>query len=287
MAFTAEDVVRRLNAQGRGVRLIGRCGGGATGQAFDVEALDGRYVLKWQQAGDGVPFGRVATALERLRAAGYPVPVYEVLDAGEDLDVSLQEPLPGQVVDAISADVRAELLRLIELQSDRGVASDGPSWVDLLCGITLEGAPGWCRHESLESHSDATRDLWRQIMHLVLGLDRAAVPSGDVVHMDLHHRNVLQSDGNVCGVIDWEGAECGDRRFDIMTLAFYSGVAGWTREQRTGWIVEAAAAMSDSAARLYVSHLAVRSVDWAIRHETEADVQRWLRWSWDGLGVVR
>jgi hypothetical protein len=285
MAATVEDVVGRLFAHGRDIRLLGRCGGGATGMAFDVDTPEGRRVLKWQRAGYGVSFERVATALDRLRPTGYPLPGYEVLDIGEDLDVSLQEPLPGKIMDELSDDLRNELLALIELQAGHGVAGE-VSWVDMLCSITLDGAPDWCRHESLVAHSDATRDLWEYVERVILTLDRTTVPSGDIVHMDFHHRNVLQSGDRVCGVIDWEGAECGDRRFDVMTLAYYSGVAGWTSARRANWITDVATEIGESAGRLYVSHLAVRTVDWAIRHETEPEVQRWLNWAREALAAV-
>jgi hypothetical protein len=277
--MTVQQVLRRLEASGYEVELIGRSGGGASGFAFDVMTPGGRRVLKWQVAGSGVPFARVAVVLRSLQTLGSPVPGYEVLDVGIDLDASYQELLPGRWADALSDSLVDELLDINRLQVGAGERSEGQGWADRLCAITLEGADGWCRHESLETHSDATRQLWTRARMVAAAVECAVIPDGDAVHMDFHHRNILQDHGKLSGVIDWEGVECGDRRFDVVTLAFYAGVAGWSDMRRLSWINELARELGADAAALYLSHLAVRSVDWAIRHEAESDVQRWLIWS--------
>lgn len=284
--YSVESVLERLWERGYQVELIGRSGGGATGMAFDVMTPAGRRVLKWQPAGTGVPFVRVAAVLKRLRGVGCPVPHYEVLDAGSDLDASYQEILPGRWADVLPDSVVDDLILVNGQQAGGGVRSSGPDWAAMMYSITLRGADGWCRHESLEAHSHAARRLWDRVRTLVMAVDQAVIPDGDAVHMDFHHRNVLQDRGAVTGVIDWEGVECGDRRFDMVTLAFYAGVAGWADARRASWIEQLAGELGGDAAALYVSHLAVRSVDWAIRHEEESDVQRWLRWSAQALDAA-
>ena len=284
--FTVNVVIERLWAHGYEVELVGRSGGGASGSAFDVVTPTGRRVLKWQPAGEGVPFERVAVVLKRLSGRGCPVPGYEVLDVGSDLDASYQEILQGAWKDLLSTSLAQELVELNHLQLGQGEPVEGPGWADRLCAVTLEGAPTWSRHDSLEAHSVATRRLWTRIRDNVEAVDRTAIPDGDAVHMDFHHRNVLQRAGVLTGVIDWEGVECGDRRFDLMTLAFYSGVAGWSDERRASWITDLVSDLGPNAALLYLSHLALRSVDWAIRNETTSDVQRWLAWSEQALKTV-
>lgn len=281
-----DSVVQRLRERGREVELIGPGGGGATGSAFEVETPSGRRILKWQSAGDGVPFGRVAVTLDRLREHGCPVPAYEVLDVGADLDASFQEVLQGRWEDRLPKSLVRELVEVNRLQHGRGGSVQGPGWADRLCVVTLEGAPTWSRHDSLEAHSAATRKLWARVRDNVEAVDRTTIPDGDAVHMDFHHRNVLQRAGVLTGIIDWEGVECGDRMFDLVTLAFYSGVAGWPDERRAAWIANLASELGSDAALLYVSHLALRSVDWAIRNETAADVRRWLAWSEQALQTL-
>jgi hypothetical protein len=284
--LTVELVIERLRTHGYEVELVGRSGGGATGGAFNVITPSGQRVLKWQPAGEGVPFERVAVVLERLGRRGCPVPGYQVLDVGSDLDASYQEILQGAWGDLLPVSLVQELVEVNRLQIGQGESAEGVDWADRLCAITVEGAPGWSRHESLEAHSAATRRLWAQVRDNVGAVDRTAIPDGDAVHMDFHHRNVLQHGGVLTGVIDWEGVECGDRRFDLMTLAFYSGVAGWPDERRASWIRDLVDELGTDAALLYLSHLALRSVDWAIRHETPSDVQRWLAWSEQALKTL-
>jgi aminoglycoside phosphotransferase (APT) family kinase protein len=48
---------------------------------------------------------------------------------------------------------------------------------------------------------------------------------GDICHGDFHHRNLLTDGDTVTGIFDWEGAGCGDWRFDVATLAFWCTVA--------------------------------------------------------------
>jgi aminoglycoside phosphotransferase (APT) family kinase protein len=284
---TAEAVVADLRAAGHDSELIGPSGGGATGLTCDVKTRDGVRILKWQRPGEGTPLSEVVMALTALRSAGCPVPTYEVVRADDTLEVSLQEVLPGRWSDQLASSLVSEIERVISRQAGLGclVSADRP-WGARLQHVTLHGAESWSRHDSLERHSPQTRALWLRVRSIAETVDVTRVPDGDLVHMDLHHRNVLQEQGRVRGVIDWEGVERGDRAFDRFTLAFYSGVAGWTNAERAGWIKELVAASPSDASALYVAHLSVRSVDWAIRHETEKDVQAWLSWSAAALATV-
>ena len=49
--------------------------------------------------------------------------------------------------------------------------------------------------------------------------------SSDACHGDFHHRNLLTNSDLLTGVFDWEGASCGDWRFDVATLAFWCTAA--------------------------------------------------------------
>ena len=46
--------------------------------------------------------------------------------------------------------------------------------------------------------------------------------TNDVVHFDFNPSNILIENGQVSGVIDWEGTCVGDRTFDLATLLFYA-----------------------------------------------------------------
>ena len=58
-------------------------------------------------------------------------------------------------------------------------------------------------------------------LHTAIGRDhRDHLAGTDAVHGDFHHENLLTRDGRITGVIDWDGAGRGDRRFDLVTLRF-------------------------------------------------------------------
>jgi aminoglycoside phosphotransferase (APT) family kinase protein len=91
-------------------------------------------------------------------------------------------------------------------------------------------------------------------------------PAGDLVHVDVTHRNALQTpSGILAAVVDWEGARRGDSVLDLVTLAFGLAVAECDPgvEQRV-WD-EARRASTDEALVAYVAHMALRLVDWSIR----------------------
>jgi aminoglycoside phosphotransferase (APT) family kinase protein len=101
--------------------------------------------------------------------------------------------------------------------------------------------------------------------------------------MDRRHRanlfrvdpgNVLARAGQVTGVVDWDGAGRGDRQLDLVTLRF--GVHPKSAEpgllERIDEILDA---LPDSVVRPAWAHRR-RMSDWAIRHFTASDVDRWL-----------
>jgi aminoglycoside phosphotransferase (APT) family kinase protein len=103
------------------------------------------------------------------------------------------------------------------------------------------------------------------------------LPSGDVVHVDFHHRNVLVAEGEVSAVIDWEGCRPGDASFDLVTLAFGLTVAEVSAQAREAVWEEVCRRTVPTARRAYAAHMALRQVDWSIRHRTPADIDHWLR----------
>ena len=281
---SVRDVLVLLAERGLDVAVIGPAGGG-TGRAYEVEIQGRRRILKWQEPEEhGTPLPEVAHVLTMLHDKQYPVPGYEVL-LDDPIEISVQEPLPGASTDALPDSVRDNLDQLIELQAGIGPLSK-EDWGVRLQQVTLNGAPTWCRHDSLEKHSSCTRDLWHRARSMARTVDITAIRNGDVVHMDYHHRNILQRKSQVTGVVDWEGLECGDRGFDRFTLAFYSGVAGLANSRRRDWLADLTKGSCADAAALYIAHLAIRSVDWAIRNETESDVAQWLGWSNDAFELI-
>ncbi|WP_308164039.1 phosphotransferase family protein [Nonomuraea sediminis] len=88
---------------------------------------------------------------------------------------------------------------------------------------------------------------------------------------DFHPENVLvDGSGRVTGVIDWDGAGRGDADFDLVTLRF-------DLERRAPELGRGLDGLLPDGARAeaYWAHLALRQVDWAIRHFS-AEAETWV-----------
>jgi aminoglycoside phosphotransferase (APT) family kinase protein len=219
--LTVADVLELIHEHcGLSLHAAGVFTGGEVG-ATDVRGDHGsRFVLKWWE-GDAAAGRRAAVLVERMRARGCPIPQFVIADHPGGVTVMLQEYIEGTVSDDVSAETVETLLALNEVQAGEG---DGePSdWSTYIAG-SLHGCEGYCLHEPLRDYdrrSAALLDVVRATGEAVGDL-----PSGDVVHIDFHYRNVLLDGGVVTAVIDWEGCCSGDAAFDLVTLAFGLTVA--------------------------------------------------------------
>jgi hypothetical protein len=238
-----------------------------------VRGDDGaRYVLKWWQ-GDSESASRAAGLVERLRQRAYPIPRFVLAQDFDGVTVMLQEYIEGVVSDELPGDLISELLSLNRLQT--GVGDARPNeWTDYVIDSLRNGCDGYCVHESLRDHDHRTAELLHTIRRAAEGL--SALPSSDIVHLDFHHRNVLLCDGKLRAVIDWEGCRSGDAVFDLVTLAFGLTVANVPDQARESVWAEVCRRSEPKTRQAYAAHMALRQVDWSIRHRTPADVDHWL-----------
>jgi hypothetical protein len=222
----------------------------------------------------------VADLTGRLRAVGYPVPPYEVvpLATGAAVVADRVDGVPGawpgpRLVERV--------LALVELQAGLAPGSAG-TLADL--HLNADGV-GYCLHGPLRAHSAATRELDEWIAAVGRTAPAAAFHGSDVVHYDLHLDNVLvrrDDPDTVAAVVDWAGVRVGDRALDLVTFGFDVSRRGGD----PGPVRDRLAVTDRGRVRAYVAHLALRYVDWVIRHGTPADVDawvgvatRWRRWA--------
>jgi hypothetical protein len=258
--------------RGLDLHAAGVFAGGEVG-ATDVRGDDGsRFVLKWWD-GDAAAGRRAAALVDRLRARGYPIPRYVIADDVGGATVMLQEYVDGTLSDDVSAATVKTLLALNGRQVGEGDA-EFAEWSAYIAGSLLHGCDGYCVHQPLRDYDRRTAALLETIRGI--GERVGDLPSGDAVHVDFHHRNVLLAEGTVAAVIDWEGCRSGDAVFDLVTLAFGLTVARVPAAARERVWDEARRRAAPNALRAYVAHMALREVDWSIRHRTAADVDHWL-----------
>lgn len=257
-----------------GVRLTvqGPCPGGQVGAAY-VRWPDGRRsVLKWRphSALADLRAGPLAVA-DALRSAGYPAPATELAVQSGHAVVTVQELLPGTKSDRLDHHWLDQALALNRTQTAVLAGRPGVPAVDL--HLRADG-PGYCLHEPLRRHNRRTAALERWVT--AVGKDRPEQLAGqDAVHYDFHPGNMLTLGDTITGIVDWDGAGRGDRRFDLVTLRF-----GIRPEHAEPGVAERLDDLLDSVPgdllRPAWAHMSLRMVDWAIRHFTAADVERLL-----------
>ena len=243
-----------LNARhGKDFRPAGAYEGGEFGASRVADGEGRRYVLKLQ------PPGLAPQTTEVLRPLGYPVPRYVAW--GEDYHV--QEELPGQPGGngwgASSPGVMARLLELNELQAGRAVDPE-ESWPDVIVESVLAGFADYSMPESLERHSDDSRELLRLCRRAVELHADGLRGRRDIVHWDYTLSNVLLDGDRVTGVIDWGGTRSGDRLFDLATLVYYARGEAPELER---YVVER---IGEEGLAVYLAHMCVRQTDWSLRY---------------------
>lgn len=266
----AERLVSALRDEsGALLTLDGPCPGGQVGAAY-VRWPDGhRSVLKWRPNSTraATRAGQI-TVTDALRSAGYPAPAIELAAQIGHAVVTVQELLPGTRIDRFDTQFLDQALALNQLQAHR--LANRPDVPTASLYLRTDG-PGFNLHEPLRQFSRRTAALERRIA----ALDVEHLSGDDAIHLDFHPGNMLAAAGRITGVIDWDGAARGDRRIDLVTLRF-----GLESEPATPEAVAQLDAVIDTFPDDVLvpawAHMSLRMTDWAIRHFTAADVEKWL-----------
>jgi Phosphotransferase enzyme family len=222
--------------------------------------------VKWtDDRSDLADVAHVVERVDRLRDVGYPAPDYLPPFLVEGGVVVLQREVAGAWRDDLPNDFPDTVLRLNHLQE--GMADPGGDWTDYVRMTLTEGADGYCLHATLRNATRETRQLLEWVQSV--GRDLGPLPEHDLVHIDFHHRNMLRQGPKLVAVVDWEGCRPGDRAFDLVTFCFgmTHAVAASGVEERV-W-TSAMRLAGPQALAAYVAHMALRRVDWTIRHHPE------------------
>jgi aminoglycoside phosphotransferase (APT) family kinase protein len=142
---------------------------------------------------------------------------------------------------------------------------EGRPWGEQIVTSLRTGLDGWCIHSLIRDHSGKAAALLDRIEAIGRSVEPDDLPVTDLVHGDYHHRNVLLADGRITGVIDCEACLDGDRRFDLVTLAYWLGFVGaepGVAEALTALTVELVPAELLAA---YRAHMVVRNIDFYLR----------------------
>jgi aminoglycoside phosphotransferase (APT) family kinase protein len=204
-------------ARDLGLTIVRPFAGGVWGATLVNDGTGRQLVLKtmpsemWPRV-----FARGASLANRLRSSGYPAPEYVDTGAAHGATWSLQHVLPGAIPDVVSESHMRQLLAL----------------ADFHAGAVPEGGGAWLAHQApyldmslaTITNTSATHALAIELSAVLDRTRSAPLLDNGVVHNDFHHRNFLAIGDDVTGVFDWEFADIGDWRYDLVTLAFWSTV---------------------------------------------------------------
>jgi hypothetical protein len=289
-------VLRQINAaHGTAFVLGARFPRGGHGAVRLCDAAGAGFVLKWQPgATDPGALPAEVPLLDRLRAAGYPVPRYVAWGvlAAPAGRYTVQEQLPGASAWGLRGAALEAALALNDLQAGAGAALEGfaraaglppyEPWRERLPRLARAGGDDFCRLDAMRSHSPRTAALLARLQaYIAAHAPRlAARPAEDVVHFDFAGPNILVAGGRVTGVVDW-GPLPGDRAFDLASLLFYDGYYADVAATRARVWARALELVDATTFGVYLAHLVHRQTDWSLRHHDAAMVARVL-----GIGAA-
>jgi aminoglycoside phosphotransferase (APT) family kinase protein len=157
-----------------------------------------------------------------------------------------------------------------------GIVGPGPAfnlhpWGAFIVHALTVGVDGWAMHEPLRTRDRRSAAVLDRIKAVGADADPNWFPDRDLVHLDLHTDNLLAADdGTLTGIIDWEGACAGDRRFDLVRFAF-----DLDGHDQPIWEVVEDSGIEPHVLRSYVALQALTCTSWQIVHDTP-DVSRQL-----------
>jgi fructosamine-3-kinase len=267
-----EDVLATINRRhGLALRLHDAAPGD-TRAAWKVIDASGRAMLMKWSAGAEFHAAGAAALTSRLRAAGYPVEEFAYWGTDGAISYTVRPWIEGRVLGAELRRYFREVLALVEMHA--GAAPDPRAGLrESLIASALDGFADWCVLDSMRNDPRGAKVLAR-VQAIARSSAGVAMRTGDAVHFDFHHGNILVSDAGIASVIDWEGCRAGDRAFDIATLLYYSYPDRMLREAL--W-EHASRIASFEAMALFLAHLIVRQTEWSIRLESEEAAERYLK----------
>ena len=233
--------------------------GGAVGAVLARRPNGSLAVIKLSNGIPSVESQRVAF-VRRLRGAGYPTPHEDEprMLADGNLACVTDFVADAEPVEALTEPLVQDLLALAETQA--GLVPGATGWPDWLCQSLSAGFEDWCR-PSVVRADPRCADIAERAVALS-GLAAALPEGGDLIHGDLHQGNLLARGGRLTAVIDCGAVRPGDRWFDLVTALIIAAPGPVTVRQVLRDVVELQ--VPERALAVYVAHLGVRLLDWAL-----------------------
>lgn len=262
-------------AEGLGLDVQRRLAGGEFG-AYLARTVHGQnVVLKLPVRHSRLSIEWVATAVQlttTLRQNGYPAPRYLDVGTMHGLVYTVQEAIEGVMPDQLSSSHVRQLIELWRLHQDAAAQAgmSGRTWAThAVEGLRTGSETVYIDHSVLRGCNDARV---QEVLDAAIAIGQRTDPgifrTGDVVHADLHHRNLLVRGDQIVAVFDWEGAHAGDSRIDLVRLV---GIPFVDPELANDLLEHELAAADAHEVRAAVDALsALQGLTFAVRSKPEA-----------------
>ncbi|MGH2479100.1 MAG: phosphotransferase [Ktedonobacteraceae bacterium] len=269
-----EEILQCINTINKTTfALVEKYPDGEQGAFLVADRLGKQWVLKWAPGARNLQWMQGAkTVTDLLRGIGYPAPDYLLIGQLSAGIYSVQNVLPGSPLRKLTPALLSRLLELNEMQLGRAIPGR-KDWHQEAISVVLSGGDGYCLHASLKLHSQDTAELLHALQALVTAHQDEPHRATDIVHGDFNPANILVQDGQVSGIVDWDGSYAGDCTFDLATLLFYAYDEVEARICLWEYALERA---SLKLLSIYLAHLILRQVDWSLRYHDQSTSGRYI-----------
>ena len=155
----------------------------------------------------------------RLLSLDYPVPKYIYSGRiGKGL-YWVQQELPGKPLwQNPTVEQIEKVLSFLSLQKNHAI-SEKQNYSLIIKDTVFSNRLGGLR--SIQNYSPEMRDFLDNLTFSVKNLEALSLPKSDIVHGDFsYHQVMVDDEGKITGIIDWQEAGCGDWLVDLTRLIY-------------------------------------------------------------------
>ena len=199
---------------------------GELSKVFSYNDQGKGYVIHFNSIGDG--FEKVQYVYKNFSSQGLPIPNISEIGHVGDLNFSISEKAPGQVLVGLSEseikqvlpDLVKKFTKITGVQVDQskgygwiGSTGDGSysSWTAFIDSFFQEEQTGfWHNWHELFKTSFLEQDVFERLYTIMIDLAERSPQETYLVHGDFHLGNMLTDGSNITAIVDWEMALYGD-----------------------------------------------------------------------------
>lgn len=204
--------------------LIDKLSGGYQNGAYQIidNESQQKAVLKLSDVKQAAPL------VSLMRSKGYPLPeLYYWGIAPDDVSYNIQEFIEGQPLQDLPVEHIDQIIHLNDLQANINVKSS-QNWSEFAYNVVFNNKSNW--HESIKNYSLNGKKFIEAIDIKLQKCIRTKLLTVDFVHGDFIPDNIMVSNNEITGIIDFCSAGCGTRLIDLANLFHFAYLYNYGEE---------------------------------------------------------